>query len=160
MPELITEKQLLRFQENLPTFRKLSGCSAEDFAELIGLTRQSVTNLETGKTPFTPLHYRAILHLLSEINQEQSKSRFDCAEASSNILPLAMMLLMEQQDIDEADYAKCKKIFAQLATLMNEGVADDPLTTLHGLMLSTFNLTEGDIIPSDALLATIRTVTP
>ena len=155
MPTKISDGQLKRFQENLPTFRKIIGYSAEELGELIGLTRQSVTNLETGKTPFTPLHHRAIFHLINEVYIEKIVNDSNEINPNTLILPIAMKLLIEVEDFEDADYDKCKKIFTQLSTLMSDGVVDDPVATLRGLILSTYELNAGDVIPIDSLIGII-----
>jgi DNA-binding XRE family transcriptional regulator len=57
-------------QENLPKIRKFIGWSAEDLGNEIGITRQTVRNLETGRTKLTKTQYLAIRAVLSPIEAE------------------------------------------------------------------------------------------
>ena len=154
MPKAISKEQLKRLQENLSTFRKITGYSTEEFGELIGLTRQSVTNLETGKTPFTPLHYRAIYHIINEVYAEKILN----GENPNPILAIAMTVFIWAYELEEGEYKKWKQIFAQLSTLMSDGVVDDPVATLKGLVLSSYELQAGDLVPADRLLETISEI--
>jgi len=152
MPSKITTTQLRNMKENLSMFRKITGFSPEEFGELIGLTRQSITNLETGKTPLTPLHFRAIHQLINEVYIEKVMS------GDSPIIAIAMMLFLTDDEMEEEDYKEYKRIFAQLATLINDGVVDDPIATLKGLILSSFQLSAGDVVPDDRLLENLNEI--
>jgi len=158
MPNIIPSHQLTRMQENLPTLRKLTGCSIEEFATLLGLTRQTISNLETGKTPFTPIYYRGIFQFIDEAHMELVELSIDNENASHHVLWLAMHLLINAEDIEETDYAKCKEVFGQLASLMSENLVSSPLSTLRGLLFSSYGLREGDVIPSDSLIAAVNAV--
>ncbi len=44
-------KQIKRLQDNLSSIRKIAGWSAEVFGEKLGVTKQTISNLENQKTP-------------------------------------------------------------------------------------------------------------
>lgn len=55
------EKRLIhRFQENLATIRKVAGWSSKKLADEIGVTRQTISNLESGKSKMTKTQYLAL----------------------------------------------------------------------------------------------------
>lgn len=54
-----------RFQENLGTIRRVAGWTAERLGDEIGVTRQTVSNLEKGKTPMTKTQYLACRAVLA-----------------------------------------------------------------------------------------------
>lgn len=56
----IQEKQLEHFQDKLRKIRSVIGWSGSDLAELIDVTRQTVNNLETGKSQLTGVQFLAI----------------------------------------------------------------------------------------------------
>lgn len=53
-----------RMQENLAVIRKVGGWTTAQFGEEIGVTRQTVSNLEKGRTPLTKTQYLAIRAVL------------------------------------------------------------------------------------------------
>ncbi len=56
-----TDEELIkRLQEHLATIRKAAGWSGERLANELGVTKQTVSSLETGKTQMTKMHYLAI----------------------------------------------------------------------------------------------------
>ena len=54
------EIELKRFQNNLPTIRKLYGWTIEELATKIGVTKQTISNIENRKTELTRIQYIAI----------------------------------------------------------------------------------------------------
>ena len=59
------EARIRRMQENLATIRKVAGWSAQQLADEIGVTRQTISNLERGKTPLTKTQYIALRYVLN-----------------------------------------------------------------------------------------------
>ena len=59
------EKEIL--QHNLLHFRKSLNMSAQEFGELIGVTRQTINNIESGRSNLTTPQYLAILYVLDKI---------------------------------------------------------------------------------------------
>lgn len=60
------EKKINELQENLQSLRKALGWSANDLAEHIGVTRQTIHNIESGKTPISLTQYLAIRSVMQE----------------------------------------------------------------------------------------------
>lgn len=56
-----TDEELVsKLQAHLSTIRKAAGWSGERLANELGITKQTVSSLETGKTQMTKMHYLAI----------------------------------------------------------------------------------------------------
>lgn len=53
-------------QQNLATIRKVAGWTAEQFGEEIGVTRQTISNLERKKTPLSKTQYLAMRAVLNQ----------------------------------------------------------------------------------------------
>lgn len=65
------EEKIVRLQENLSVLRKVAGWSAEDLANMIGITRQTVVNLEKGGDyRMTKIQYIAIRSVLEAESRE------------------------------------------------------------------------------------------
>lgn len=56
----IEQQWIDKFQDNLGIIRKVAGWTTQELADEIGVARQTVSNLETGKTPMTKLQYLAL----------------------------------------------------------------------------------------------------
>ena len=54
------EVELKRFQDNLPTIRKLYGWTIEELAVKIGVTKQTISNIENRKTELSRVQYIAL----------------------------------------------------------------------------------------------------
>ena len=53
-----------KLQNNLLLIRKAGGWSAEEFGDMIGVTKQTISNLENKKTKMTKTQYIAIRAVL------------------------------------------------------------------------------------------------
>jgi len=58
------EALIKRMQDNLSVIRKVGGWTTSQFGEEIGVTRQTISNLEKGKSPLTKTQYLAIRAVL------------------------------------------------------------------------------------------------
>lgn len=68
--------EMYRFQENMDICRKLLGWSCDEFGAYVGLSRQTVYNIETGKSDISKTQYIAMRSVIdSEIlsNPEETK---------------------------------------------------------------------------------------
>ena len=53
-------------QKYLPLIRKAAGWTAEDLGEKIGVTKQTISNIETGKSKLSKTQYLAIQMVISQ----------------------------------------------------------------------------------------------
>jgi len=150
----VNKETLKKMQENLATFRRMLGYSPEEFGAFIDLTRQSITNIETGKTGFTSLHFRAITQVIGEIcfgEYIEKISRGEIDEKASGgkylIVLIAVSLLTDPDN--DTDYEKLKKCFEQLSQLMYDNDLDDPVAVLKGLIYCSYDLKADEKVPYD-----------
>jgi len=69
------ESIISRFQENLETIRKVAGWTSQELADEIGVTRQTISNLESGRSKMTKTQYLALRTVLNfEIIQNDNRS--------------------------------------------------------------------------------------
>lgn len=63
---MYNDDEIERFQENLLLIRKILGWSEEKFGDSIGVTRQTINNLETQKSKLTKTQYLAMRTILRD----------------------------------------------------------------------------------------------
>ncbi len=69
------QKQIQLLQENLRSIRQIAGWTAEQLGENIGVTKQTISNLENMKTSMTLTQYIAIRSILEDeikLNKDNS----------------------------------------------------------------------------------------
>lgn len=59
-----TENEISKLQDNLSMIRKAGRWSAEEFGNMIGVTKQTISNLETKKSKMSKTQYIAIRAIL------------------------------------------------------------------------------------------------
>ena len=88
----ITNEKIFKLQKNLPIIRNLAGWTAEDLGDRIGVTRQTITNIEKSETlSMTKTQYIAIRAVL-EYEIEQSKNA---------VLADSISVLVDADDLSE-----------------------------------------------------------
>ena len=130
-----TEAEIEKLQNSLLLIRKAGGWSAEDFGDMIGVTKQTISNLENKKTKMTKTQYIAIRAVL---DYEMSDRPEDEAFSSVVNMCLNSDTLSEseikkvQAFIDGASRAKLDNsaLMTGLAALVGIAVAEAirPLT--------------------------------
>ena len=61
----IEQLWISQFQENLGALRKVAGWPTQQLANELGVARQTISNLETGRSPMTKLQYLALRTVFS-----------------------------------------------------------------------------------------------
>ena len=107
-----TDEELInRLQTHLSTIRKAAGWSGERLANELGITKQTVSSLETGKTHMTKMHYLAIRAVFN--NEIAVSGNEDLAKIIQLFVdqPVARELERLQIDLEEkkADAEKAKR---------------------------------------------------
>ncbi|WP_321973192.1 helix-turn-helix transcriptional regulator [Paratractidigestivibacter sp.] len=98
-----TDEELIeRLQEHLGTIRKAAGWTGERLANELGVTKQTVSSLETGKTQMTKMHYLAIRSVFN--NEIAVSGNEDLAKIIQLFVdqPVASKLEKLQEDPAEA----------------------------------------------------------
>jgi transcriptional regulator with XRE-family HTH domain len=57
-------EEIIRMQKNLLLIRRAVGWTAEEFGERIGVTRQTINNIESGRNKLTKTQYIAMRSVL------------------------------------------------------------------------------------------------
>ena len=57
-------EEISRMQKNLLLIRRLAGWSAKEFGNRIGVTRQTINNIESGRSKLTKTQYIAMRYVL------------------------------------------------------------------------------------------------
>lgn len=96
-----------KLQDNLSTIRKIAGWTAQDLGRKIGVTKQTISNLENQKTEMTLTQYIAIRTVL-DYEIENNKP--------NEVLPQVVHILLDVPD-DEISVEDHKKITQAVTTL-------------------------------------------
>ena len=86
------QKHIRRLQDNLASIRKIAGWTAEQLGEKIGVTKQTISNLENNKSPMNLTQYIAIRSVLDHEIQSNPEN---------TVLPEVVAILLDNDDIDE-----------------------------------------------------------
>ena len=80
----VSNEEIYRLQKNLSTLRRVAGWSANDLAEMLDVSRQTIANLENSETlKMTRMQYHAIRRVLELENNAPNK---EVLEKSVNVL--------------------------------------------------------------------------
>lgn len=141
MPRENRDFQVLLLQQNLAAIRKIAGWTAEKLAERIGVTKQTISNLETRKTPMNLTQYIAIRAILDhEIKTNKENT----------VLPQVVKILLDKRDeLNEDDYVKFKDVINTVSISAAGGVTGEKLASVFGGLL-------GSIPTSAAILSVAR----
>lgn len=119
--------QIELLQANLQTIRKIAGWTIEDFGDRLGVSKQSISNLENAKTQMSLIQYIAIRAVLDYEAQEHPENE---------VLPKAVHILLdEEQNLSEEDYAKVKQAIDTVAAASSGGANEAMLSSLFSGMV-------------------------
>lgn len=106
-------KQIEALQENLQTIRKLAGWTIDELGEKIGVTKQTVSNIENKKTTMTVTQYIAIRTVLDYEIQEHPENE---------ILKKSVLLLLDGTErVPKEEYLKIKESIEIIAAAVAGG---------------------------------------
>lgn len=121
-------KQIKRLQDNLSSIRKIAGWSAEVFGEKLGVTKQTISNLENQKTPMSFIQYIAIRSVL-DTEIENNKE--------SEVLQKAVAILLDSDDeLDEDKYNEVQKSLEKVAATAVAGISGVALVSVFVALVS------------------------
>ena len=135
------QKQINRLQENLSSIRKIAGWTAEVLGNKIGVTKQTISNLENNKTPMNFTQYIAIRSVL-DAEIEQNKE--------NKVLPQVIAILLDSGDeLDNDEYEEIQKSVETVSAVASGGIKGaallSALTALSPLvigLLSSVKITD------------------
>ena len=135
------QKQINRLQNNLSSIRKIAGWTAEVLGNKIGVTKQTISNLENKKTPMNFTQYIAIRSVL-DAEIEQNKE--------NKVLPQVIAILLDSGDeLDNDEYEEIQKSVETVSAVASGGIKGaallSALTALSPLvigLLSSVKITD------------------
>ena len=123
------QKQIQLLQQNLCSIRKIAGWTAEQLGEKIGVTKQTISNLENSKTPMNLTQYIAIRSILDyeiESNPENT------------VLPQVINILVDKGlELEEENYFEIKETVDTVAASASGGTTGAPLAKIFISLLTT-----------------------
>lgn len=131
MSEKLNERsrQIKRLQQNLSSIRKIAGWTAEVLGEKIGVTKQTISNLENNKSTMNFSQYIAIRSVLD-------------AEIANNteneLLPKVVAILLDSEDeLDEDDYSKVQDVVETVAATAAGGTPTAKLDSVFDILIKS-----------------------
>lgn len=120
------EQQIKRLQEHLHSIRKIAGWTAEDLGNRIGVTKQTISNIENKKVRLTQTQYIAIRSVLE----------YEIKENPENIvLQQVITLLLDNENCDSAKEEEIKKAVETIAATASGGIGGEQLMALSVALL-------------------------
>lgn len=113
--------EIEKLQDNLPSLRKLAGWTAEDLGDKVGVTKQTISNLETGRTKMSKIQYIAIRAVL------------DYEAQSNQNLASALHLVLDDRDATKAEHKENEDKVKTVAAATAAGVNSAALSAILGV---------------------------
>lgn len=110
-----------KLQRNLPSLRKLAGWTAEDLGDKVGVTKQTISNLETGRSTISKMQYIAI------------RSVMDYEAKSNQNLASALHLVLDDRDASSAEHKANEDKVKTVAAATAAGVSSSTLSAILGV---------------------------
>lgn len=99
------EKTRQILQDNLKSIREILNWTSADLGNLIGVTKQTISNLETKNSKLTKLHYIAIRTVVDFEIEKLKSTDYDRAERACMLLEVLSKAEEENLDFDEISQA-------------------------------------------------------
>ena len=99
------EKTRQILQDNLKSIREILNWTSEDLGNLIGVTKQTISNLETKNSKLTKLHYIAIRTVVDFEIEKLKSTDSDRAKRAEMLLEVLSKAETENLDFDEISQA-------------------------------------------------------
>jgi len=122
-------KQIKRLQQNLSSTRKIAGWTAEVLGEKIGVTKQTISNIENNKSTMNFSQYIAIRSVLdAEITNNKE----------NELLPKVVAILLDSEDeINEDDYLKIQDVIETVAATAVGGISTTKLDSIFDILMKS-----------------------
>ena len=128
------EKTRQILQDNLKSIREILNWTSEDLGNLIGVTKQTISNLETKNSKLTKLHYIAIRTVVDFEIEKLKSADSDRAERAEMLLEVLSKAEEENLDFDEISQAS--KLIVSSTSAM---IAGTIISALIPFVLNGFN---------------------
>ena len=127
------EKTRQILQDNLKSIREILNWTSADLGDLIGVTKQTISNLETKNSKLTKLHYIAIRTVVDFEIEKLKSTDSDRAKRAEMLLEVLSKAEAENLDFDEISQAS--KLIVSSTSAM---IAGKIIGTLIPLLLVGF----------------------
>ncbi|HFI0918950.1 TPA: helix-turn-helix transcriptional regulator [Streptococcus suis] len=111
------EKTRQILQDNLKSIREILNWTSADLGNLIGVTKQTISNLETKNSKLTKLHYIAIRTVVDFEIEKLKSTDSDRAERACMLLEVLSKAEEENLDFDEISQASKLIVSSTSATI-------------------------------------------
>ena len=115
-----SNNDILILQRNLSSLRKLAHWTAEELGDSIGVTKQTISNLETGRTKMSKTQYIAI------------RTVFDYMAQSNEELKTALSLVLDNHAASQEEQEVNETKVRTAAAALNAGVNNAFLSAIMG----------------------------
>ena len=122
------ELQIKRLQQNLSSIRKIAGWTAETLGDKIGVTKQTISNLENEKNAMNFTQYIAI------------RTALDCeieANKENEVLPKVVAILLDNDDLNDENYSKAKEVADTVAATAAGGTPAVKLDKVFDVLIAS-----------------------
>lgn len=121
----LVDSEIVKLQDNLLRIRKAGGWTAEEFGDMIGVTKQTVSNLENKKTLMSKTQYIAIRAVLD----------YEIAERKDDTeLIAAVNLFLNSENLSNNDIRKAQAfIEGATKTGLDKAAIAGGVATLMGI---------------------------
>lgn len=117
--------QIWRLQENLRSIRMIAGWTTQELGDKIGVTKQTISNIENHKVKLTQTQYIAIRAVLDYEVRENPENT-----VLAQVIPI---LLDYKEDSKENEI---KKAIETIAATASGGIKGEQLSTVSNALLS------------------------
>lgn len=128
------EKTRQILQDNLKSIREILNLTSADLGDLIGVTKQTISNLETKNSKLTKLHYIAIRTVV-DFEIEKLKST-DSDRAERACMLLEVLSKAEEENLDFDEISQASKLIVSSTSAM---IAGTIISALIPFVLNGFN---------------------
>lgn len=119
-----TENEIEKLTQSLPSIRKIAGWSSEELGELIGVTKQTISNIETRKSKMSKTQYIAIRTIID----------YEIAEHPENeLLANVVNILLDSDDTKENE-EKAKATIKMLDKTSKTAIANGTLAGVNAIL--------------------------
>ena len=130
----VSEEKMLRLQKNLPIIRNLAGWTAEDLGKNIGVTRQTITNIEKSDTlSMTKTQYIATRAVLD----------YEISNSSNKTLSDAIAVLVDADDLTEDQENKINETISNISETKSRRMRDKIVLESVATMIATIGVISG-----------------
>lgn len=146
--EITKEEYIEKLQNSLTIIRKVAGWSAEDLGNMIGVTKQTISNIENKKTPMTLTQYIAIRAIIDYEIQNNPDNKD--LETVVNIL-----VDNDDKDLSEEQAKEKKESIQLLSKAAAGGLCGSALINTLISLLSGIGTVSASMIAGGAMVGSV-----